>query len=90
MLAVTVLELEIGVRHALRRDALIAATANSHSMTVVTRNADDFEKVGVPLINPGLPAPNPARRPGRTSRRRVPVFYRQARQTKIDEKKPDP
>lgn len=111
--AVTVPELEIGVRHALRRDpeqgrllrtwldqqvlpalsdrvlafdtavavlcaglhvpepqserdALIAATAKVHSMTVVTRNTGDFEKVGVPLINPWLPATNPPHCPGRT------------------------
>ena len=88
MLAVTALDLEIGVRHALRRDALIAATAKAHSMTVVTRNTGDFEKAGVPLINPWLPAPNPPRCPGRTSRFRAPVFYRQARQTKIDKKNP--
>ncbi len=34
------------------RDALIAATALTHSMTVVTRNVADFEKTGVTLINP--------------------------------------
>ncbi len=34
------------------RDALIAATALVHGMTVVTRNVDDFEPMGVPLINP--------------------------------------
>jgi toxin FitB len=34
------------------RDALIAATALVHGMTVVTRNVADFESTGVPLINP--------------------------------------
>lgn len=34
------------------RDALIAATALVHGMTVVTRNVVDFKPTGVPLINP--------------------------------------
>lgn len=34
------------------RDALIAASALTHKMTVVTRNLSDFAKIGVPLINP--------------------------------------
>lgn len=34
------------------RDAIIAATALVHGMTVVTRNVSDFEKTGVDLINP--------------------------------------
>ncbi len=34
------------------RDALIAATALVHSMTVVTRNVADFEPMGAPLLNP--------------------------------------
>ena len=34
------------------RDALIAATALVHGMTVVTRNVADFESTGVPIINP--------------------------------------
>ena len=33
-------------------DALIAATALVHGMTVVTRDTRDFEKTGVPLLNP--------------------------------------
>lgn len=38
------------------RDALIAATALVHSMTVVTRNIADFGTTGAPLINPWTPA----------------------------------
>jgi predicted nucleic acid-binding protein len=34
------------------RDALIAATAFVHGMTVVTRNVADFNPTGVTLINP--------------------------------------
>ncbi|WP_207650530.1 type II toxin-antitoxin system VapC family toxin [Acidithiobacillus albertensis] len=34
------------------RDALIAATALVHGMTVFTRNVADFKSTGVPLINP--------------------------------------
>lgn len=34
------------------RDALIAATAMVHGMTVVTRNVDDFTPTGVVLLNP--------------------------------------
>ena len=34
------------------RDALIAATALVHKMTVVTRNCKDFQPMGVPIINP--------------------------------------
>ena len=34
------------------RDALIAATAITHGMTVVTGNVSNFESTGVPLINP--------------------------------------
>lgn len=33
-------------------DGLIAATALVRGLTVVTRNVDDFEPFGVPLINP--------------------------------------
>lgn len=35
-------------------DALIAATAWVHGMTVVTRNTDDFIEMGVSLLNPWL------------------------------------
>lgn len=34
------------------RDALIAATALVHGMTVVTRNVADFRLTGVPILNP--------------------------------------
>lgn len=37
------------------RDALIAATALVHGMTVVTRNMPDFEPTGVQIINPWKP-----------------------------------
>lgn len=36
------------------RDALIAATASVHGLTVVTRNTADFEPMGVKLLNPWL------------------------------------
>ncbi|MGO9236622.1 MAG: type II toxin-antitoxin system VapC family toxin [Methylocella sp.] len=38
------------------RDALIAATALVHGMTVVTRNEGDFQAMGVSLLNPWKPA----------------------------------
>lgn len=34
------------------RDAIIAATALIHGMTVVTRNVNDFEPTGIETINP--------------------------------------
>ena len=33
-------------------DAMIAATATLHNLTVVTRNLKDFERLGVPALNP--------------------------------------
>jgi predicted nucleic acid-binding protein len=33
-------------------DAMIAATAKTHGLTVVTRNVADFKPFGVPLLNP--------------------------------------
>jgi len=37
------------------RDALIAATALVHGLTVVTRNVVDFQATGVTLLNPWSP-----------------------------------
>lgn len=37
------------------RDALIAATALVHGMTVVTRNVKDFHATGVAVVNPWHP-----------------------------------
>lgn len=34
------------------RDAIIAATALVHGMTVVTRNVSDFDQTGVEILNP--------------------------------------
>jgi predicted nucleic acid-binding protein len=34
------------------RDAIIAATALVHGMTVVTRNVGDFDVTGVDILNP--------------------------------------
>ena len=36
------------------RDALIAATALVHGMTVVTRNVADFQSTGVSIVNPWI------------------------------------
>jgi toxin FitB len=33
-------------------DAFFAATADVHDLTFVTRNAKDFEKLDIPLLNP--------------------------------------
>lgn len=41
------------------RDALIAATALVHRMTVVTRNVRDFEPMGVEVLNPWEWTPAP-------------------------------
>jgi predicted nucleic acid-binding protein len=38
------------------RDALIAATALAHGMTVVTRNVADFKPTGVAVLNPWNPS----------------------------------
>lgn len=37
------------------RDALIAATALVHGMTVVTRNVADYQSTGVTILNPWEP-----------------------------------
>lgn len=46
-------------------DAIIAATALAHSLTVVTRNSANFARTGVALVNPWQPAvpPGPTPRP---------------------------
>ncbi|MDE2979639.1 MAG: type II toxin-antitoxin system VapC family toxin [Gemmatimonadota bacterium] len=36
----------------LLEDAMIAATATVHRLTVVTRDVRDFRRLGVPLLNP--------------------------------------
>lgn len=38
------------------RDALIAATALVHGMSVVTRNVADFKPTGVAIVNPWAPS----------------------------------
>lgn len=57
-----ILSLDLGVAHrsarlhvpATRpdRDAVIAATALEHGLSVATRNLADFERTGVKLVNP--------------------------------------
>jgi predicted nucleic acid-binding protein len=41
------------------RDALIAATALTHGLTVVTRNVTDFMPTGVKTLNPWMDAAVP-------------------------------
>ena len=36
----------------LLEDAMIAATARQHKLTLVTRNVADFKSLGVPVLNP--------------------------------------
>jgi len=38
-------------------DGLLAATAQTHGLTLVTRNVRDFERAGVALVSPFDPAP---------------------------------
>jgi predicted nucleic acid-binding protein len=40
------------------RDALIAATALVHGLTVVTRNSNDFTTTGVEILDPWEPDPS--------------------------------
>lgn len=42
------------------RDALIAATALTHGLAVVTRNASDFEPMGVATVDPWAADPSSA------------------------------
>lgn len=41
-----------GTSNTLYEDAMIAATADVHGLTMVTRNVADFKSFGVPLLNP--------------------------------------
>jgi toxin FitB len=41
-----------GRSSALLEDAMIAATAKTHNLTVVTRNVRDFEPFGIATLNP--------------------------------------
>lgn len=54
-----------GDRHPVA-DALIAATARAIGATVVTRNASDFERFGVPVLGYGAPQANAGTKRGST------------------------
>lgn len=41
-----------GKPDAMRDDAMIAATARVHGLTVATRNEKDFKRLGVEIVNP--------------------------------------
>jgi hypothetical protein len=51
-------------------DSMIAATARSHDLTVVTRNTRDFEPTGLDLVNPFADSdpPTSVQEPTRTYR----------------------
>jgi toxin FitB len=42
------------LRPFIQPDMLVAACALRHDMTVVTRNTDDYQQAGVPVVNPWL------------------------------------
>ena len=44
--------LMVGKSETLLEDAMIAATARVHGLTVATRNTDDFALLHVPVLNP--------------------------------------
>jgi predicted nucleic acid-binding protein len=48
--------LMVGKGDALREDAMIAATARIHGLTVATRNEADFQSFSVPIFNPFKPS----------------------------------
>ncbi len=45
-----------GTSNTLYEDAMIAATAKVHKLTVATRNVKDFKSFGVSVVNPFLAA----------------------------------
>lgn len=44
----------------LYEDAMIAATAKIHGLTIVTRNIADYQALGMEAFNPFVPPPSPA------------------------------
>jgi predicted nucleic acid-binding protein len=38
-------------------DAFVAATAETHALTLVTRNVKDFERIGISLLDPWVSRP---------------------------------
>lgn len=45
-------KLMVGKPAHLSGDAMIAATAALHGMTIATRNVDDFDNFSIPVVNP--------------------------------------